>query len=349
MLAARHLLIGLSCFFIAGCLSSEHDLQVSLKAPVPREARVKLSAALDVSDIETKDFARRIVIDEIIVNIAALRLLGESPAIPLSGQALIEDDFVLSTSSDAQPGNFPFPASMLDDHLAVYARIDKSTTLDSSSVIVKARLFDSPTLGFQQRLISGENTSDSGQQTSPNPDGEPNREESPNPDGEPNREESPNPDGEPNLDESPNPDGEPNDDDPEQEGSRQSGLRLAGDSHELQSKSRRALSFELRGQDQVEMVVIFDAASRMNVTLSIPARRWITTTALAQLESALQSELSNEQTQERSSKDGVEPFVLDLANRPGSFDGDSSASKPKVKDYRLVSDESKDPKKLRSR
>ena len=342
-------LSSLGLLMAAGCVSTEDSLEVSITTPKTREARVRLSAALDVTGLDNSNFAGRIVIDEIIVNVASLRLLGENPAIPVSGQPLIENDFILSTSPDAPIADFPFPSSMLHEHLAVYARIDQSNSLDHSSVIVRARLFDGPTVGFEQQLTSAGGTNEENtEEGSPNPDGEPNREESPNPDGEPNREESPNPDGEPNREESPNPDGEPNNEDPDGEGSRQSGLTVAN-AVSNDSQLRRALSFELHGSDQVEMVVVFDPSAQMNVTLSIPANRWLNADSLQKLEQALRAIHSPQGRTAHSAENGSKPLVLDQTNEVSDLNTQRENLPAEKEDYRLVSDDSKDPKRLRSR
>ena len=341
-------LTGLTLLFASGCVSSDEEFKVSITTPKAREARVRLSAALDLTGLDNSNFAGRIVIDEIIVNVASLRLLGENPAIPVAGQALIDQDFILSSSPNAPIADFPFPSSMLHEHLAVYARIDKSNSLGNSSVIVKARLFDGPTVGFEQHLTSGGNCDEEEECEAPNPDGEPNRQDAPNPDGEPNREDAPNPDGEPNREDAPNPDGEPNNDDPEGEGTRRSGLSLAN-TFESGTSVRKELSFELRGQDQVEMVVVFDPSSQMNVTLSIPAKRWLNAKSLQKLEKALTAIGASEKTSGASSNTKQNPFVLDQSNEAKDLNRQQEALPSEKEDYRLVSDESKDPKKLRSR
>lgn len=266
----------------AACGEAPTDLGGRLEAPTPRQARVTLTPALDVAGLVDTDLARRIVIDEIIVNVSDLRLLGSHPAIPLGGHRLIAKNTVLSSADRATA--FPFPSNMLDDDLAVYLRIDPSDDLGDSSVIVRARLFEHAPTGLMSSLTSDP---EEDEDESPNPDGEPNRAASPNPDGEPNRGASPNPDGEPNRPDSPNPDGEPNVCDgtvADCVEAQRRNLKALSDSGWT---PQRSLSFELRGVDVADLVVGFDTDSRLDVLLGIPASRWFTRSVVNELETAL--------------------------------------------------------------
>jgi hypothetical protein len=320
----------------------EEDLSVSLFAPQARSARVKLSAALDLGGLKNESFASRIVIDEIVVNISSLRLLGNHPAIPRSGQRLIQEDYLLLTATDSEVALFPFDVQMRDEQLSVYARIDQSPTLDTASVVVKARLLADPAINFQHGLRLVSQTP-----TSPNPDGEPNHEgedQSPNPDGEPNRdehEESPNPDGEPNRDEG---DGE-GEDSENPDGTVQQGLHAATSGAAL---STVAVPFILRGFDSVELVVRFDPYTEMDMTLTIPATRWISPAIIRQMEAALEQKQAGPKTQKNASLDtqaADKTLILDSKTQETKQSAETIANE----DYRLVDDRAKDPRRLRSR
>ncbi len=296
---------------------ADPSVRASLEAPTPRAARVALTPALDVSGLIDPALADRIVIEEIQVGLSDLRLLGSNPAIPSGGHPLVVGSRTLS-SVDEAANVFPFPASMLDDDLAVYARIDRAPMLGGASVVVRARLYDRPVHAQAQRLTSDE---------APNPDGEP---AAPNPDGEPA---APNPDGEParcvdaicTL------------------------KRALSDAH----GADRSVAFELRGEDVEALVIGFDRDSHMNVLIGVPARRWFSADVIADLEHALSQQGTLELGAGAGSDHRQAKVIVDRtrAAQLDSGRGEGGSTMPgEDESYRLVDrDEGGDPRGLRRR
>jgi len=337
---------------VVACGGSERPHDASLEAPEARESRIALSPALDVSTLLDPALADRIIIDEITINLSDLRLLGSNPMIPAGGFPLIREARALSASeADTPLSRFPFPSSLLGDDLAVYVRIDTSPILDGASVVVSARLFETP-------LKSGARGLEHGEDEAPNPDGEPADEEAPNPDGEPANEEAPNPDGEPAKGggEAPNPDGEPARTAPNPDGEPARCVmtrlgcvdkRKAGLTESI-SKERAALSFELRGNDVEDLVVGFDRGSRLNVVLGIPAGRWFTREVIAELERAL-DDLGTGRSSLGSGREapGDRRTVIIERDPSSELGGETPSMPTDGGEYRLVEDDSVDPRDLR--
>ena len=348
------------------CDSSSRPLGGSLAVPEAREARVTLTPALDVTGIVDSNLAARLVIDEIVVNVSDLRLLGANPQIPAAGHVLQDRAKRLSTLDGH--ARYPFPSNWLEDDLAIYMHVDPSPELDGASVVVRARLFERPVSAAHMGLRSsddeapnpdGEPANEGDDDEAPNPDGEPANEDgddqAPNPDGEPasGGDEAPNPDGEPAVggSEAPNPDGEPAnecDDDShdciEAIGSTQKSL----DGGQL--RASRWVPFELRGEDIVELVVGFDRDSRLDVLLGIPAKRWFTQAVINQLESALHDVSLDEQVP--GAEEAVrKPVIVDRESPTASLnDGDREDRMREEQDsYSLVDDDAVDPEDLRRR
>ena len=127
-----------------------------------QENRVALTPALDVGALTNSALADRIVIDEIYVSVAEIRLLGGNPQIPAGGLRLASGGQVLS-NDQAGFGHFPFPSSFLSDDLAVFVRIGRSTELRGASVVVKARLYEDAPVAHKLSLTADDDEA-------PNPD-----------------------------------------------------------------------------------------------------------------------------------------------------------------------------------
>ncbi len=359
---------------------ADPSVRASLEAPTPRAARVALTPALDVSGLIDPALADRIVIEEIQVGLSDLRLLGSNPAIPSGGHPLVVGSRTLS-SVDEAANVFPFPASMLDDDLAVYARIDRAPMLGGASVVVRARLYDRPVHAQAQRLTSDEAPNPDGEPAAPNPDGEPaapnpdgepaapnpdGEPAAPNPDGEPaapnpdGEPAAPNPDGEPaapNPDgepAAPNPDGEPAAPNPDGEPARCVDAictlkRALSDAH----GADRSVAFELRGEDVEDLVIGFDRDSHMNVLIGVPARRWFSADVIADLEHALSQQGTLELGAGAGSDHRQAKVIVDRtrAAQLDSGRGEGGSTMPgEDESYRLVDrDEGGDPRGLRRR
>src|SRR5262249_4554722 len=61
----------------------------TLEAPAAREAKVALTPSFDVSSLYDPSIADRVIVDDVEVNIADVRLLGADPSIPSGGLSLL--------------------------------------------------------------------------------------------------------------------------------------------------------------------------------------------------------------------------------------------------------------------
>jgi hypothetical protein len=136
-----------------------------------------LAPALDVSSIVDPSLLDRIVIEEVVVNVDDVRLLGADPRLPTGGLRLLAGQRQLSTIEESEP--FPLPAGLGLDDLALFVHLQPTVELDGASVVVRARLYsnarDAAIHSF--RGLSEE----------PDPDGSPATDpsEEPDPDGSP--------------------------------------------------------------------------------------------------------------------------------------------------------------------
>ncbi|MBI2372841.1 MAG: hypothetical protein HYV07_02460 [Deltaproteobacteria bacterium] len=227
-----------------------HPIEASLEIPEPREARIGLVAALDLDGVDAA-LSGRISVDEIEVSVEVLRLLGDHPNIPAGGHPLIDASRVLSTRNGE--ASFPFPEGFLGADLAVFGRISPTSTLDGASVVIRGRL-----AGPASRETRGLTTREDPRE--PGPDGEPAKDPcDPGPDGEPAKDRERRNLGQDPRD--PGPDGEPARPSP--------CLR-----HAL--RATPSIPFELRGADEVDLVIELGETSRLQVVLGIPAARWLT-------------------------------------------------------------------------
>jgi hypothetical protein len=257
------------------------SVQASLEAPQPRQARVALMPALDVSALYDPAIADRIAIDDIVINLADARLLGADPRIPAGGLKLIHDPRVLQADGGSQSAiELPFPKDLLDqDDLAVYIRLDKAIDLEGASVVVHARVYAAPFKG--QSLTAA-----------PDPDGDPAEKggmagmpgsdegdktfrrlhkQSPDPDGDPARC-APDPDGDPALPKC----------------IRAKRQYLTGSDDEADAAtSGRFVRVELRGSDVADLVSSLNRKTNLDVVIGIPASRWLTRETMARIDQAL--------------------------------------------------------------
>ena len=350
-------LLAISFSMTASCYNdSSPEAQVKILAPQANEAKVAVSAKVDWNEASNQEFARRVVVDEILINIAELRLLGDNPTMRVDGEPLTNSGFIMSVSNDNPYLEIPFSEQFLSNYLSVFARIAPSEKLSNSSVVVRARLYDAPGNKFEQALSSSQDgdedkpTDDEVTNTyeTPNPDSEPKRDETPNPDSEPNREETPNPDGEPNRDETPNPDGEPNNEDDEDTIRRS---KLTSDEASNRLAKDTFIKFEVRGADLLELVALFEPNVRNKVILPIPAYKWLTVASVKRLEAAL---LALREKKERGPKaESVRRanlIVVETSEKsPNELSDDRNDVLKRHEDYRLLTEDLIDPKKPRLR
>ncbi|MFO0724099.1 MAG: hypothetical protein U1E65_09975 [Myxococcota bacterium] len=341
MFLALSIVLGVAA--CGGAANSALDAQLSV--PEIRESRVTLTPALDVSSVVDGSIADRLVIDSITINVADIRLLGADPRVPTGGLRLAEGEQVVSTESDVTA--FPFPASLLDDQLAVYVRLAPSSALDSASVIVRARLFSHAVSAGAQHLASGSPTDPS----TPDPEGDPSK-ATPDPEGDPSH-----PTGDRVID----PEGDPSKSDgtgraaatkdacvvdPEGDPSHCRGGRMLRKRQALAGSDDPYVTVELRGIDAVDLIVDLDKTSRLNVVLGIPAARWLSAETVAQLESALdQAPVDQNEAKGKTEREAV--VVQAQRTQSMASGGDKIGQKREGDDYRLLEGETVDPASIR--
>jgi hypothetical protein len=290
-----------------------------------------------------ESWADRLVIDEITVNVADLRLLGADPRVPSGGLKLTEGDQIVSTLADASA--FPFPAALLDDDLAVYVRLAPHTLLGSASVIIRARLFSHPVGTGAQTLKSGDPTGPS----TPDPEGDPST-KMPDPEGDPSR---------PADDRVIDPEGDPsksggmnNKDlcaqDPEGDPSHCKSSRFMKKRQALNDSNNPYVPVELRGIDAVDLVVDLAKSSRLNVVVGIPAARWLDATTVKALESALAAPpVDQNDAKGTAERNTVIVQAHRQSDQISGSGGSERMNKEEGDDYRLLEGEGLDPSSLR--
>lgn len=330
---------------VVGCGGTGQAFDAELRAPELRQSRVTLTPALDVSSLAVDaSWADRLVIDEITVNVADLRLLGADPRVPSGGLKLTESDQIVSTLADASA--FPFPAALLEDDLAVYVRLAPHTLLGSASVIIRARLFSHAVGTGIQKLSSG----DPSGPTAPDPEGDPST-KMPDPEGDPSR---------PADDRVIDPEGDPsksggmNDkdlcaQDPEGDPSHCKSSRFLKKRLALGDSNNPYVPVELRGIDAVDLVVDLAKSSRLNVVVGIPAARWLDAPTVKALESALASPPVDQN--DAKGKAERNTVIVQAHQESGQISGSGGSSdrmnKEEGDDYRLLEGEGLDPSSLR--
>jgi hypothetical protein len=267
------LLLAVAC----GAEPSMIAVDGELRAPDPRQPRVTVTPALDLSDASTR-VGERFVVDELAVNLADVRILGEDPSIPPGGFALLSEPTLVYAEGEGTVGiELPFPPAFLDQSgLAIYLRSEPTEDLDQASIVVTGHWVTEDAMGAALTGVvdpDGEPVSPSDETGVVDPDGEPVLPEEDeedgvvDPDGEPVRPEKGvvDPDGEPVHPRKSgvvDPDGEPVD-------------CLEVDCTQTQQALRDGTRVVLREIGVVELVVSLRDRSRFDLVFGIPATRWI--------------------------------------------------------------------------
>ena len=112
----------------------------TLGAPSPRKGRVTVTPALDFSDASDR-VGEHFVVDEVIISLADVRILGEDPSIPAGGYALLGEPTLVYAEGSGEVGiELPFPPEFLEqDGLAIYLRAEPAEDLDDASIVVAGR------------------------------------------------------------------------------------------------------------------------------------------------------------------------------------------------------------------
>jgi hypothetical protein len=258
-------------FLIAACGTEPPAVDVTLEAPAKTDARVSISAALDVSELIDDGIADRLVIENITVNLAEVRLLAAHPGIPPGGLSLLENDALLEFYGHEDSRlDLPFPDDYLTrDDLAVYLRIDVSDELEGSSIIIDGKLYAQPLQGSKKPLTA-DDAEDEEEADSMGPNLG-----SLDPDPDPVRPLC-------SLDPDPDP-------------------VMCG--KKALTAREESVSFELRASDVADLVAGLDPNGDLSVVVGIPASRWFTDEVIADLAAALEAN----ETPGDAPDDGADP------------------------------------------
>lgn len=265
--AAFRTLSPLALFAAAACGAEQRaTIDAELVAPEAREAKITLTPALEVSDVE-QTLLDRIVIEDIHLNLSDVRLLAADPRIPVGGLPLLEESRIVESSNQGGGIELPFPHLFVDDpDLAVYVRVDTSPRLDDAAVVVRARLY--------QDVVRGGATSLSiATKAATDPDGDP----ADDPEGIVG---ATDPDGDPAIPPECNgatdPDGDP------ARGRCKHGLVQRG-------ALQPFVMIELRDDHPADLVATLSDDVTRDVVVGIPAARWLTPEVLDEIEAAFEA------------------------------------------------------------
>ncbi len=178
MIRCKTQILSLSLLGLIAACGSAPEYDAGLEARQPREARVKITAALDVSSMVDQSLVDRLVIEDIQVNLADVRLLGADPRIPAGGLPLLNQNQIVRLGGNFESAlELPFPQHFVrQDDLAVYLRVDKAEALEWSSVVISGRLYSEPVDFSSLKYLTAE---------AQDPDGDPCRDGAQDPDGDP--------------------------------------------------------------------------------------------------------------------------------------------------------------------
>lgn len=264
-------------------------IAAELVAPDARSASVVLTPALEVSTFEDT-LLGRMVIEDIQLNLADVRLLGADPRIPAGGLGLLDSNQVVAAFGEREGIELPYPSQFIDDEdLAVYVRIDETPELDGASVVVRARLYKESVRGGSTSLLA--------QTTSAtDPDGDPAS------DPEDELVGATDPDGDPALpggdcDEATDPDGDP-------------AKPCRRDSLVQRGKFQPYVTVELRDTRSADLVSTLADESGSEVVVGIPASRWFTPDVLRSLDAALDAQINDSFVPGESRQDPRDTIIV---------------------------------------
>lgn len=250
--------------FAVACGGTAKDpLSAELDLPERPDAKISVTPALEVSSLFAEGLADRIVLEEITINLAEVRLLGADPTIPAGGLELLGEDRIVRADEGARAAmELAFPDQYLgDEDLAVYLRIARNIDLDDSSLVIRGRLYSSPVTGGSAALTA------SGDDEATDPDIDPADEPEPT---------------DPTADTcATDPDIDPADC-PE--------VAMMHRSLVTRASYNRFISFELRDDGAADLVAQL-AEQSLDVVVGIPAARWFTPDVVDGLETALVEEI----------------------------------------------------------
>ena len=282
MKRTAHIIVPFVLFGAVACGADQRSYDAQLEAPSPTEARVSISAALDLSQILDSSLADRVVIEDITVNLGEVRLLAADPRIPPGGFSLLENDTLLEFYGHEDSRlELAFPDKFLvQQDLAVYLRINPAANLDDASIVITGRMYASPIDGGQNALNAKTGALDPDGDPVDDPDADPTSDKDSAENEEDEKVEGLDPDGDPVLpsidyDCALDPDG-----DPVMCSSKASLTRGTAE--------QESVAFVLRADDIADLVASLDPDAALNVVVGIPASRWFTPEVVASLDQVLE-------------------------------------------------------------
>jgi hypothetical protein len=287
----------------AACGTEEPALDATLEAPAPAEARISISAALEISELLDEGLAERVVIEDITVNLAEVRLLAADPRIPPGGYALLSRATLLEFyGAEDSKLELPFPDQFLaQEDLAIYLRITPSEALEDASIVVTGRYYARPLSGTQKELKASEDRTGAS-----DPDGDPVM-----PNGERNARE----DGDTRV--------APDTDDPASTScaSDPDGDPVMCGRHALTGEiGDESVAFELRTSDIADLVATLGSEDALNVVVGIPASQWFTEDVITSLDRALSGETSVAREDDEKRTETEDVIVVDSASERATGD-----------------------------
>jgi hypothetical protein len=288
----------------AACGTEAPTVDATLEAPSPAEARISISAALEVSDLLDVGIAERIVIEDITVNLAEVRLLAADPRIPPGGYSLLSRETLLEFyGAEDSKLELAFPEQFLaQEDLAVYLRIKPTEALASSSIVVSGRYYATPIGGGPKQLKSTDDRTGAS-----DPDGDP---VMPGDERKAHNDSSydnvaPDTDDPTQTGCASDPDGDP---------------VMCGRSNLTGGATgeEASVAFELRTSDIADLVATLGSDSALNVVVGIPASQWFTEDVITSLNRALAGDAQSSTREDDNQTKAEEVIVVDSAERATS-------------------------------
>ena len=102
-------LIGPAVVFLAACGGSGEggNAATSFSSPERRASNLSVTPSLDLSGLFRPELADRIQVDEILINLSEVRMLGADPRIPAEGVALLTEDRIIRKHRRRNAGRDP--------------------------------------------------------------------------------------------------------------------------------------------------------------------------------------------------------------------------------------------------
>ena len=277
---------------VAACGGAPVETETSGTGEFDRRASsLQVTPTLDLSQLAATSVADRIKVDEILINLAEVRMLSADPRIPAEGVPLLtEDRLITSQGGDTPAIELTFPDYLINDQeLAVFMRVGPTEALQGASVVVRGQyqaVGAADQVESQQALLGATD-----------PDVDP----------------MDQPDDPTNDDCATDPDVDPMDCD--QTKSTGGALRVAA------TRPLQTVPFELRDEQVVDLLTTLGVDSNLEVVLSVPATRWLTANTVSELENASVTR-TDPATQRPLDETGAESVIFMPALKQGPTSAD---------------------------